>query len=250
MRIMTPVEKWIERQLWERQPLVGRPGVMYQRWHHLLFLHWAVEPEAVQRTLPQRLSVDTYAGRAWIGIVPFFMRRVRPVMLPFLSSNFLELNLRTYVKDHRGVPGVWFYSLDANDPLAVWMARLLFGLPYRHAKMDAEERRDEISYSCQRRGSSTVQEYRFLPSDELGEAEIGSLEFFLIERYRLFSVRGARLLTGRVYHSPYHLRKVVVSKFDKHPFQLDGLPTLPGSPDNVLYSTGVDVTVYPARAVR
>jgi len=223
---------------------------MFQRWLHLLFLHWTVEPEIVQRTLPQGLSVDTYEGRAWIGIVPFCMRRVRPVLMPFLSSNFLELNLRTYVKDHNGVPGVWFYSLDANDPLAVWMARLLFGLPYRHAKMRVEERHNEISFFCQRRGSSIVQEYRFLPSDELGEAKIGSLEFFLIERYRLFSIRGARLLTGRVYHPPYNLRKVVVSKFDKRPFQLDDLPTPARAPDRVLYSSGVDVTIYPAGVVR
>ena len=239
------MEKWIQRQLLERQPLVGRRGVMFQSWLHLLFLHWTVEPEIVQRTLPQGLSVDTYGEKAWIGIVPFYMRHVRPVMLPFLSSNFLELNLRTYVKDRHGAPGVWFYSLDANDPLAVWMARLLFGLPYRHAKMRAIQREDEITYSCQRHGSSTVQEYRFQPSDDLGEAKIGSLEFFLIERYRLFSLRGARLLTGRVYHHPHNLGKAVVPKFDKHPFQLDGLPTPPGAPDSVLYSTRVDVTIYP-----
>jgi uncharacterized protein YqjF (DUF2071 family) len=171
-------------------------------------------------------------------------------MLPLLSSNFLELNLRTYVKDHHGVPGVWFYSLDANHRLAVWMARLFFGLPYKLAKMQAEARPDEIRYSCQRCGSSTVQEYRFLPADNLAEAKLGTLEFFLIERYRLFSLRGARLLTGRVYHSPYNLRKVVVSKFDKHLFQLDDLPTPPGSPHSVLYSAGVDVTVYPVAVVR
>jgi uncharacterized protein len=244
------VEKWIERQLLERQPLLGQHAVMYQCWRHLLFLHWAVEPEIVQRTLPQGLSVDTYEKKAWIGIVPFFMRRVRPNMLPFLSSNFLELNLRTYVKDHNGIPGVWFYSLDANHPPAVWMARLFFGLPYRHAKMHADTTHTEISYSCQRRGSSMIQKYRFLPADDLGEAKMGSLEFFLIERYRLFSFRGNHLLTGRVYHSPYHLRKAIVPKFDKRLFQLDSLPIPPGPPDSALYSSRVDVTIYPAGAAR
>jgi uncharacterized protein YqjF (DUF2071 family) len=247
---LTTVEEWIQRQLRERQQPVSRPGVMFQRWLHLLFLHWAVDPEMLQRTLPHGLSVDTFEGSAWIGIVPFYMRHVRPVGLPLLSSNFLEVNLRTYVKDHQGVPGVWFYSLDANHQLAVWLARLFFGLPYQLAKMQAEARPNAIRYSCQRSGSSTVQEYRFLPSDDLGEAKLGSLEFFLIERYRLFSVRGARLLTGRVYHSPYNLRKVAVSKFDKHLFQLEGLPTPPGSPHSVLYSAGVDVTIYPVATVR
>ena len=198
----------------------------------------------VQRTLPRGLSVDTYDGTAWIGIVPFCMRRVRPVMLPLLSRNFLELNLRTYVKDYRGVPGVWFYSLDANDPLAVWTARLFFGLPYMYARMHVEVRSEEIRYCSQRCGFSTVQEYRFRPSDDLGEAKIGSLEFFLIERYRLFSVRRDRLLTGRVYHAPYRLKKAVVANLDKHLFELDGLQTPPGSPASALYSAGVDVTVY------
>jgi uncharacterized protein YqjF (DUF2071 family) len=84
------------------------------------------------------LSVDTYPDRAWIGIVPFCMRKVRPIALPFLSSNFLELNLRTYVRDVRGVRGIWFYSLDANNPMAVWTARLFFGLPYKHSEMRVE----------------------------------------------------------------------------------------------------------------
>ena len=244
------MEEWIQRQLLERQPPVGRPGVMFQRWSHLLFFHWMCDPEMVQQTLPPGLEVDTYEGMAWIGIVPFCMRRIRPTVLPFLSSDFLELNLRTYVRDRNGNSGVWFYSLDANHPLAVWTARFLFGLPYRHAEMQVGRRDGEIEYSCRRRGSSTRMEYRFRPSDNLAEAQIGSLEFFLIERYRLFSVRRAQLLTGRVYHSPYQIGKAVISNFDKYLFQLDGLQPPPGLPGSVLYSAGVDVTVYPVSAVR
>jgi uncharacterized protein len=179
------VEEWIDRQLREQQPPVGRPPVMFQRWLDLLFLHCMIDPEKVQRTLPPGLSVDTYKGRAWIGIVPFFMTGVRPVTLPVVSTHFLELNLRTYVIDRRGAPGVWFYSLDVNHPFAVWMARLFFGLPYQHSKMNVERRNEEIRYSARRSGSPSVQEYRFRPADDLGEAQIGSLEFFLIERYRL-----------------------------------------------------------------
>jgi uncharacterized protein YqjF (DUF2071 family) len=161
------------------------------------------DPEMVQQTLPPGLAVDTYEGMAWIGIVPFCMRRIRPTVLPFLSCEFLELNLRTYVRDRNGNSGVWFYSLDANHALAVWTARLFFGLPYRHAKMQVEGLNDQIRYSCQRRGSATVLEYQLRPSENIGEAKLGSLEFFLVERYRLFAFRRARLLTGRVYHSPY-----------------------------------------------
>ena len=244
------MEEWIKAQLRERQTPAGQPGIMAQRWAHLLFLHWPFDPITVQRTLPDGLSVDTYQDRAWIGIVPFRMRNVRPVALPFLSTNFLELNLRTYVRDSRGVPGVWFYSLDANNPMAVWTARLFFGLPYQHAEMHVESGNEEIRYSSRRRGCATVQEYRFRPSDELGEAKPGSLEFFLIERYRLFSVRGAQILTGRVCHSPYQLREARVTRFDSYLFELDSLEPPAEPPDSVLYSARVDVTIYPVAEVR
>jgi uncharacterized protein len=115
------VEEWIRRLLIERQLPLGQSPVMFQRWLHLLFLHWPVEPRTIQSTLPPGLQVDTFSGQGWIGIVPFFMRGVRPVGLPSIvgPSNFLELNLRTYVRDRDGRPGIWFYSLDANQPLAV-----------------------------------------------------------------------------------------------------------------------------------
>jgi CofH subfamily radical SAM domain protein len=99
--------------------------VMYQKWRELLFLHWAYDPLIIQDTLPPGLSVDTFAGKAYVGLVPFFMRDIRPRFVPVVPgiSNFLEVNLRTYVHDERGVAGVWFYSLDANQWLAVQLAR-------------------------------------------------------------------------------------------------------------------------------
>lgn len=243
------MEEWVQRQLFERQQPVGQRGVMFQRWVHLLFLHWMIDPAIIQQTLPSGLSVDTYEGTAWIGIVPFCMRSVRPILLPFLSSDFLELNLRTYVRDRYGRPGVWFYSLDANHRLAVWVARLLFGLRYMHAEMQVEGRDSEIEYCCRRRGSTTVMDYRFRPPADLEEAKIGSLEFFLIERYRLFSIRCARLLTGRVYHAPYQIGRVAGSDFDSSLFRLDGLQPPQRPLDSALYSPRVDVTVYPVAAV-
>src|SRR5271165_4837799 len=149
------MDEWIRRQLIERQPPLGQSPVMFQRWFHLLLLHWPVEPESVP--LPPGLQVDTFAGKGWIGIVPFFMRGVRPAGLPSIGglSNFLELNLRTYVLDRDGRPGIWFYSLDANQPLAVWIARLCFALPYQHAAMRTDiDDGGEIAYSSVRLGST------------------------------------------------------------------------------------------------
>src|SRR5215207_2499820 len=128
-----------ERLRWRERP--PRSPVMYQTWTDLLFAHWEVDPGLLQASLPTGLTVDTWEGRAFVGITPFFMRRVRPRGLPSLPwiSYFLEMNVRTYVHDASGAPGVWFYSLDCNQPIAVWIARMLLGLPYRHAGMQARK---------------------------------------------------------------------------------------------------------------
>ena len=110
------------------------------RWEQLLFLHWAWDPAEIQKTLPRGLFVDTFDGQAWLGIVPFFMRRVHPRGLPCVPwlSDFLELNVRTYVYNSAGRPGIWFYSLVCNQPLAVELAKRCFHFNYVHARMHAQ----------------------------------------------------------------------------------------------------------------
>jgi uncharacterized protein YqjF (DUF2071 family) len=242
----TPLmEDWVQRQLIERQmPMRGRP-LMFQEWHHLLFLHWAIEPGVVQQTLSKELQVDLFEGKAWIGVVPFFMKRIRPYRLPGfpLVSNFLELNFRTYVRDKHERPGIWFYSLDANQPLAVWGARIAFGLPYQHALMRAKLEDGWIDYRSRRKGKRFHCRYR--PMDRLGEAVFGSFEFFLVERYRLFALLAGGIRTARVYHTPYQLSQVETTERETGAlFELNGFeqPTRP--PDHVIYSERVDVTVY------
>ncbi len=112
-------------------PPPRRPWVMKQAWHDLLFAHWPFEASAVRPLLPASLPLDTFEGRAWIGVVPFRVGglRVRALpALPFVSA-FPELNVRTYVTLD-GQPGVFFFSLDAGSRLAVEAARLAYHLPY------------------------------------------------------------------------------------------------------------------------
>ena len=139
--------------------------VMEQTWTNLLFLHWRVPAEIVQSTLPEGLTVDTFDGVAWLGVVPFFMRRVHLRWLPSIPggfSDFLELNVRTYVHDAAGRPGVWFYSLDCNQSIAVRTARKFFHLPYKHAHMSAT-RDDEgaIRYKAKRRGRDETADFAY-----------------------------------------------------------------------------------------
>src|SRR5262245_10075958 len=117
-------------------PLPGRPWVMAMRWHDLLFAHWPVDPAVLRPLIPASLQIDTYDGQAWIGVVPFRMTGVRPRFVPPLPglSAFAEINVRTYVTIEQK-PGVWFFSLDAANRLAVWAARLSYHLPYCFARI-------------------------------------------------------------------------------------------------------------------
>ena len=228
------------------------PGafVMHQRWEELLFLHWSFPPEEIQRTLPAALRADTFEGRAWVGLVPFFMRGIRPRWLPGAPwiSNFLELNLRTYAVDARGRPGVWFYSLDCNRGPAVWRGRNLFHLNYQRARMRAAvDASGAVDYECQRRGADSPSRFRWRPAGAPRAAEPGTPEFFLCERYRLFAAhrRTGRILSGRVHHAPYELASAGVGAWDDQVFALDGLPCPGRAPDHAVACRGVRVNVFP-----
>ncbi|HEX8152812.1 MAG TPA: DUF2071 domain-containing protein, partial [Thermoanaerobaculia bacterium] len=164
-----------------------QPVVMLQNWHHLLFLHWEVPVADLQRLIPQELSVDTYEGKAYIGLVPFTVTGVRPVLLPPMPglSSFHEVNVRTYVH-HRGTnPGVWFFSLDANSTIAVAAARAAYKLNYLHAKIDfaAEELITFNSHRDDDRGPTPAHAHlRYAPQEgPTGPGALGSLEHFLTE---------------------------------------------------------------------
>ena len=231
---------------------VGNP-VMYQEWRDLLFLHWEYSVAAIQATLPDGLFVDNFGGKAYLGVVPFFMRNIRPRFLPAVPSisNFMEMNLRTYVYDRAGVPGVWFYSLDANQPLAVAIARRFFHLPYEHAKMaSSRTSAGVIRYESVRPGESGRRcFFEYAPGAALLEPPPVSLEFFLVERYRLYSSAPSGLRRGAVFHQPYPLCRAEVTAWDEHLLTLNGFSPTGRPPDHILMSRGVDVTVFPLQAV-
>lgn len=220
----------------------------WQRWSRLLFAHWAVDPCAVQATLPRGLYVDRFGGSAYLGIVPFAMERIRPCWFPPLPwlSWFLELNVRTYVHDATGRPGVWFYSLDCNQPLAVAIARHLFHLPYFNARMEERFRSGAIHYECQRRDAAAQAcRYVWTPGSGSAPATPGSLDFFLVERYLLFAAdRTGRLYSGRVHHAPYRVSPAKILEFSVEPARQAGF-RLEGEPTSVLASQPVDVSIFP-----
>ncbi|MCF6313503.1 MAG: DUF2071 domain-containing protein [Verrucomicrobiales bacterium] len=244
-----------DRQNLTRRP-EGRTHVMYQSWQKLLFLHWKVDVDEIQKMLPSGLKVDTFEGQAYVGVVPFYMRHIRPRFLPTAPwiSNFLELNVRTYVHDEKGQPGVWFFSLDTNRALAAYLGQRFFCMPYTQARMQAEQTENgEIQYCCLRKGSAIEQQadYRYRGTGDVFTAEPGTLEYFLAERYLLFAsdTKREKLYTGRVYHPPYPLQKVELSSYSMEPIKQAGISVTEQPPANALYSEGVDVIAYPLRRV-
>ena len=227
-----------------------RAHVMHQRWESLLFLHWRWDAAEIQRTLPPGLYVDTFQDDAWLAIVPFYMRGIRPRFCPPVPgiSDFLELNVRTYVHDEQGRPGVWFYSLDCNQRLAVWTARTFFHLPYQNARMSAHLSDGCIDYRCQRSGALNESHFRYRISSASQLAEPGSLAFFLAERYLLFSQTPCGIRCGQVHHTPYPLAEASLEAWDVNPLMQAGFTDPQRPPDHIIGSSGVDVTVYPLTA--
>lgn len=238
----------LESRLACRERPAGWP-VLFMRWEKLLFLHWAWDPGTIQKTLPEGLRVDTYEGQAWLGVVPFFMRRVHPTGLPCVPwlSDFLELNVRTYVYDAQGRPGVWFYSLACNQPVAVELARRFFHLNYVHARMEARIEAGVVFYRS-RRGEGAGAEFQYPLGGSTHQAEPGSLEFFLVERYRLFSAdRKGRIHSGRVHHVPYRVTPVGVKTWSFVPAEADGFAFPARGPDHALVAEDLAVEAWTIR---
>jgi uncharacterized protein YqjF (DUF2071 family) len=220
---------------------------MHQRWQNLLFLHWRVEPAAIAGMLPPRLHVDMFDGSAWLGVVPFFMCDVRPARCPAvpLISNFLELNVRTYVYDHDGKPGVWFFSLDCNQPIAVFIARTFFHLNYRCAVMHASRKDGIINYYSRLRGMDWGVDFAYSARGEAAPAVPGSLEFFLVERYFLHAKnRSGTILRGRVNHAPYQITAADCDASWDTIQRLTAPIGLPGVPDHICMAADVNVSIH------
>lgn len=230
---------------------------MRSAWHHLLFLHWEVEPTLLQQSLPPGLQLDTFQNRAFIGLVPFTMTAVRPHGLPHFPplrrwhEDFHEINVRTYVRHEKYGPGVWFFSLDAASAPAVLVARHWFKLPYFYAKMSLRFERNLIHYKSQRRWPAPVPascEIEYTASGAAAPAASGTLDYFLIERYLLYSFWRGRLFVGRVRHKPYQVQSAQILSLEENLISKAGF-SLPTQAPLVHYARGVKVDIFKLRRV-
>jgi len=234
----------IDRITPTRRP--ARPVVGYQRWRDLLFLHWPLPVEALRPLIPSELTVDTFEGAAYVGLVPFWMVGVRPSWAPERSAfRFLETNVRTYVHRDGRDPGVHFFSLEAASRGAVMVARAQFGLPYFWASMRMWQDSRRIAYRSRRVLGGHPRTYAlFEPGEALGASRPGTLEHFLIERYLLYVRRRGRLWRGQVYHTPYPVQRANLLAWRDELIAAAGLPQPTSPPPLAHYSPGVDVEIF------
>ncbi len=184
---------------------------MAQSWHDLLFAHWPIDAAVMRPLLPSQLQIDTFEGQTWLAVVPFRMTGVRlraTLAVPRLSA-FPELNVRTYVT-FGGKPGVWFFSLDAGNSVAVAIARAWFHLPYFRARMSCAQREGWIHYQSERThhgAPAAALEGRYRPVSEVLCPQRGTLEHFLTERYCLYTIDGrGQIIRAEIHHPPWPLR--------------------------------------------
>jgi len=219
---------------------------MIHRWDLLTFLHWSYEPSIVQRLLPDGLTVDTYQGRAWVGLVPFLMR-VRPASRPKPPwiATFCETNVRTYATAPDGTRGVWFFSLDASHVPAVLTGRVGYRLPYYRSTMQLVDDDNTVSYTCRRRwprpaGASSSVSVRVC--DRYEESELTDFDHYLTARWRLYAARGHGLRYALAQHEPWPLHRVDVLHVDDQLVAAAGLPAPEGVPV-AHWSPGVEVRI-------
>jgi uncharacterized protein YqjF (DUF2071 family) len=185
--------------------------MMAMDWSDLLFMHWPAPAEALRHLIPAGLDLDLFQGQAWIGVVPFRMSGVRPRFLPGFPglSAFPELNVRTYVT-RGGIPGVWFFSLDAANPVAVRGARRFFHLPYFDARMTASRPAEEVRYHSRRthRGAAPAElQAVYSPTGPVYRATPGTLEDWLTARYCLYAADDeGGLFRTSIHHKPWRLQ--------------------------------------------
>ena len=234
-------------------PLPAGRWRLTQRWNDLLFAHWPVPVEEIARLLPEGLEPDRFDGWAWVGVVPFWMDRVKTRAVGDVAlgtpgaTSFPELNVRTYVRSKAtGLAGVFFFSLDAASPLAVVGARMFFSLPYFFAAMRRATTGQGIEYASRRLLTRTPARFEasYRGVGPVMEASRpGSIEHFLTERYALFTLRGGRFAVGHIHHLPWPLQAAEAEIRVNSVAAAHGI-RLPGSAPVLHYARSLEVFLW------
>ena len=227
-------------------PMPNRKHTLMQSWKHLSFLHWEVDPEKLSLHLPEGMELDLFDGKAYVGTIPFEMKNVRPrwfFSVPGIS-NFPEFNVRTYVTMD-GKPGVFFLTLDAQSRITCFHAPRSYGLPYRYAKCKLTANSEQYKWSSRRSSDGAELKGECKPTGIARSAKQGSLEYFLFERYCLYTSHKGLLHRAYTQHDPWVYKTaeaIIESNSLTESYDL-GIENLT-QPDCVHISSGVNVRTW------
>jgi uncharacterized protein len=220
---------------------------MKQIWHDLLFAHWPIPVATMRALVPGQLTLDTFDGNAWVGVVPFRMSGIHRRGLPAVPglSRFPELNVRAYVT-HGGKAGVYFFSLDAANLPAVWAARAFYHLPYFHAAMASRESVGAIHYFSQRYRDDAEFRGSYRPTSPMRLRHKGSLEHWLTERYCLYTTHKGQIYRGDIHHQPWPLQDAE-AEFEANTVAAAAAISLPDSVPLLHFARRLEVLIWPLR---
>lgn len=221
---------------------------MKQFWRDLLFAHWPVSPQVLHPLVPATLPLDTFDRQAWVTIAPFRMEiRPRALPTPWGFSHIPELNCRTYVTLD-GKPGVYFFSLDITSALAVWGARTFYHLPYFRADMHLQKSVDMVSYSSKRRQARAFWRATYEPISAVQLSAPGTINYFLTERYCLYTTHRGRTYRADIHHLPWPLQQARAEIHENTIADAAGI-ALHGPPAILSFAREIEVLVWPLRRI-
>lgn len=248
-----PMKQTVNHELDRLAPRGRPPGssILEQTWSDLLFMHWPINAQLMRPLIPAPLEIDLFEKHAWIGITPFTIGNQRIEGLPQIPglSSFHEVNVRTYVH-YRGVPGVWFFSLDASKFVPALAARLFYSLPYHKASIEFQTTAAGTMRFAARRENAAKAELEVMWREgiNLRSPDESSLAFFLAERYCLYSADQDHLYQTRIYHAPWQLRDAELINFRSTLFSAIGLPEA-ATPPLLHFARKQNVEVWPSETV-
>lgn len=235
---------------WESPHRVRLPSTQ-QRWHGLTLVHEGYPPEQINRLLPNGLVADTYDGLAWVGIAAFRMHAAVLPVVPGPRVTVGEANVRTYVRDRQGNDGIWFFSLDLEQPIVALGLRVLVGLPYRWARTQMTFTPTDVRYRTIRRDPHRPAGLRLHATveDRLPARDIGTFETFLVGRWRAYSLMAGQLVSVPVDHEPWVLHRASLVVYDQDLTRRLALPQ-PATDRHTLFAPGFDARLgWPRRVI-
>ena len=226
-------------------PIPDRPHALSQEWRNLTFMQWEVEPSRLEPYIPTGLEIDLFDGKAYVGTIPFQMKNVRPRFLPAVPgiSSFPEFNIRTYVKKN-GIPGVLFLTLEAHSRITCWHAPKAYGLPYRYAKCNLKTTDKSFKWFSKRVSDGVTLEGECRHVGQKMKAEPNTLEYFLFERYSLYTELDGKLQMAYTLHEPWVFQEAEVSLNDNSLTESYNLGVDVMNPQYVHSSAGVYVQTW------